>query len=58
MSAVSALDHSTTVQRYLDQAGYRTALVGKFLNRWPLRTPPPGFDHWALANGGYYDQPW
>jgi arylsulfatase A-like enzyme len=33
-------------------------MAGKFLNRWPLERPPPGFDRYALANGGYYDQTW
>jgi arylsulfatase A-like enzyme len=52
------LDQRTTVARYLHDDGYQTAMAGKFLNRWPLRTPPPGFDRYALANGGYYDQLW
>jgi arylsulfatase A-like enzyme len=52
------LDQRTTVASYLRDDGYRTAMAGKFLNRWPLRTPPPGFDRYALANGGYYDQLW
>src|ERR687892_2760462 len=26
------LDHGSTIQRYLSDAGYRTALAGKFLN--------------------------
>jgi arylsulfatase A-like enzyme len=52
------LDQTTTLARYLQEAGYHTAMAGKFLNRWPLRQPPPGYDRWALANGGYYDQTW
>jgi arylsulfatase A-like enzyme len=52
------LDQETTVARHLKDAGYRTAMAGKFLNRWPLRRPPPSFDHHAQANGGYYDQLW
>jgi arylsulfatase A-like enzyme len=52
------LDQGTTLARYLTDAGYRAAMAGKFLNRWPLRRPPPHFDRWALANGGYYDQLW
>jgi arylsulfatase A-like enzyme len=52
------LDQRTTLQRYLKDHGYRTAMAGKYLNRWPLRQPPPFFDRWSLANGGYYDQPW
>jgi arylsulfatase A-like enzyme len=52
------LDQRTTVARYLRDAGYHTAMAGKFLNRWSLRQPPPHFDRYALANGGYYDQLW
>ena len=52
------LDQRTTLARYLKDAGYHTAMAGKFLNRWPLKTPPPAYDRYALANGGYYDQVW
>jgi arylsulfatase A-like enzyme len=52
------LDQSTTLASYLKDAGYHTAMAGKFLNRWPLKTPPPAYDRYALANGGYYDQVW
>jgi arylsulfatase A-like enzyme len=56
-----ALDHDTTIQRYLDDAGYSTGLVGKFLNEWPLGQAPPHFDRWALCSpcseGGYVDRP-
>jgi arylsulfatase A-like enzyme len=52
------LDHNSTIQRYLDQAGYRTALAGKFLNLWPVEQKPPHFDRWALLrpeNSGYFN---
>ena len=52
------LDQTTTMASELRDAGYATAMAGKFLNRWPLERPPPGFDRYALANGGYYDQTW
>ena len=39
-------------------AATTSAMAGKFLNRWPLRTPPPRFDRCPQANGGYYDQLW
>jgi arylsulfatase A-like enzyme len=52
------LDQGTTLARYLQDAGHATAMAGKFLNRWPLRRPPPHFDRYALANGGYYRQLW
>jgi arylsulfatase A-like enzyme len=51
------LDHATTVQRYLHDAGYRTAIAGKFLNDWPLRVPPPHFDRYAITNGSYFETP-
>lgn len=41
------LDHDATIQRYLSDAGYTTAIFGKFLNDWALRTPPH-FDRYAL----------
>ena len=44
-----ALDHSTTIQRYLHDAGYETAIVGKFLNRWDFSQPPPYFDGFTLV---------
>ena len=57
-----ALDQSTTIQRYLHDAGYQTAAVGKFLNTLhdnsgnPHR--PDYFDRWAImrtANFPYRD---
>jgi arylsulfatase A-like enzyme len=50
-----ALDHRDTVQRYLQDAGYITALVGKFLNHWPLDEAPPYFDRYTLVQPGYQD---
>jgi arylsulfatase A-like enzyme len=46
-------DHSLTMERLLQQAGYRTAYVGKFLNGWPNASPPPFFTDRALVAGGY-----
>ena len=45
---VDALDHRTTIQHYLDAAGYRTGLFGKFLNEWDVADDPPAFDDWAF----------
>ena len=46
------LDHSTTLQRYLNDAGYRTGIVGKFLNPpWRFADNPPYFDEWATVGG-------
>lgn len=56
---------TSTIATWLHGAGYRTALVGKYLNGYS--TPgaayvPPGWDYWramtrldpTAANGGYY----
>jgi arylsulfatase A-like enzyme len=51
----SALDASTTIQRYLHDAGYTTALFGKYLNQWDFTRPPPHFDAFTMvrAQGDY-----
>jgi arylsulfatase A-like enzyme len=47
------------MQRYLQDAGYRTAISGKFLNQWGPDEPPPYFDRWAIfLQGEYYDRQW
>ena len=46
------LDQDATVQRYLRDAGYTTAVVGKFLNNWPVDEDPPNFDRWAAYKSG------
>ena len=54
----------TTLQRYLQRAGYRTAIVGKYFNDWDLGRRPPWFDRWWVFSpgdsgaGGYYDTRW
>ncbi|MGH9283344.1 MAG: sulfatase family protein, partial [Acidimicrobiales bacterium] len=47
------LDQDATLQRWLHDAGYHTALAGKFLLHW--QGPLPHFDHFAHTNGGYDD---
>jgi len=56
----SLLDKHTTLPVWLRRAGYRTALVGKFLNKYTDlhgATPAPGFDRWFSYDGhpGYYN---
>jgi arylsulfatase A-like enzyme len=38
------LDQKSTLQRYLEDDGYQTGIVGKYLNSWT--GPPPHFDQW------------
>ncbi|MGH2654590.1 MAG: sulfatase family protein [Actinomycetota bacterium] len=38
------LDPKSTIQRYLGTAGYRTAIVGKYLNSW--KGQPSHFEQW------------
>lgn len=42
-----------TFPKYLQRAGYQTALIGK----WHLHTLPTGFDHWEIVpgQGDYYN---
>ena len=61
-SGGSHLDESSTVATWLNAAGYRTGLVGKYLNDYPFGRgdyKPPGWDYWAVHTGkgnlGYYD---
>lgn len=45
----SSLDESTTVAAWLQEAGYHTGLVGKYLNQYPFdREPyvPQGWERW------------
>lgn len=49
------LDHETTIERYLSDAGYQTALVGKWLNAWPITQNPPFWDRWAVMQPDYFD---
>src|SRR5688500_5661067 len=51
------LDRDWISPRYLRDAGYRTALVGKFLTDWVFRYEPPHFDQYAAFQGGYVDAP-
>src|SRR5665809_144122 len=51
------LNHEHTLQRYLYDGGYRTALLGKFLNSWPREDPPPYFERFVLGTGYYKQKP-
>ncbi len=43
-----ALAQDSTVHAQLMDAGYRTALVGKYLNGWPVEDDPPFFHRWNV----------
>jgi arylsulfatase A-like enzyme len=53
---------SSTFATWLQRAGYRTALLGKYLNNYPSEASgpnyvPPGWNTWFVPNGGdYYGQ--
>jgi arylsulfatase A-like enzyme len=50
------LVQESTVQYYLQQNGYRTGIVGKYLNSWPEATQdPPYFDRWAVIDDTSYN---
>ena len=52
----------TSIQKALKEAGYRTALFGKFLNAWPLERDPSYLDQWGviphISPDGYYSGEW
>jgi arylsulfatase A-like enzyme len=45
------LIQQSTLQYYLQRAGYETALFGKYLNGWDISQPPPYFDRYAATTG-------
>jgi arylsulfatase A-like enzyme len=51
------LNQQSTVQRYLQDQGYRTGIFGKYLNNWESADSPPHFDDWAIFSrpNRYYD---
>jgi arylsulfatase A-like enzyme len=47
------LDQRYTLQHYLKQNGYATALYGKYFNAWNLLHNPTDFDNWSIFSAGY-----
>ena len=58
LGGYAAFDPASTAATWLDDAGYQTAFVGKFLNGYGSVRPvavPPGWDDWhASVDGGHY----
>lgn len=52
--AVDSLRFSQTLPAYLKRAGYRTALFGKYFNKWPKDRAPRFFDRYAVSGADYY----
>jgi arylsulfatase A-like enzyme len=46
---------SSTLGTWLQAAGYRTALMGKYLNGYGGVVVPPGWDFWRGSTQGYYN---
>ncbi|HEX9823834.1 MAG TPA: sulfatase [Actinomycetota bacterium] len=55
-----AFDEAGSVQRYLHEAGYRTGILGKFLNGWDLERNPAYLDDWAIftSSSNYHRSTW
>jgi arylsulfatase A-like enzyme len=45
------INQDATIQRFLHDAGYVTAIAGKYLNRWDPEQNPSYFDRWAIHLG-------
>jgi arylsulfatase A-like enzyme len=52
-----AFDDRSTVATWLDEAGYRTGMLGKYFNGYEGPYVPPGWDRWfaTYVNGAFYD---
>ena len=52
-----AFHDTSTVATWLQEAGYRTALMGKYLNGYGSSYVPPGWDRWFVTwdEGAYFD---
>lgn len=56
--STSSINDTTTIAVDMQEAGYQTALIGKYLNGYSSRFSnytPPGWDRWfAVPTGAYY----
>jgi N-acetylglucosamine-6-sulfatase len=53
---VGSFDDSSTIATWLHDAGYTTALIGRYLNGYIGPSVPPGWDRWVAYSGApdYY----
>jgi N-acetylglucosamine-6-sulfatase len=47
-------DRGDTLPVWLRRAGYRTGMIGKFMNHYRGNHPAPGFDQWFAGSGTYF----
>lgn len=52
-AAAKEFDQGPTLQRMLHDAGYHTAIFGKYFNAWPLVADPANWDRWSILKDGY-----
>jgi N-acetylglucosamine-6-sulfatase len=62
LGGFSAFDPTSTIATVLQARGYRTALMGKYLNGYTRTEVPPGWDTWNAFNNPtrgvtYFDYP-
>jgi arylsulfatase A-like enzyme len=46
LGGVGAFDPTSTIATWLQGAGVRTGLIGRYLNQYDSLTIPPGWEHW------------
>ena len=51
-----SIDHRSTIQRYLRDAGYKTAIAGKYLQGYKVSFDPVFFDRWNHFSWGYLNR--
>ncbi len=55
---LNQLDKKSLVAHHLDAAGYRTGIIGKYLNSWPTTKAPPDYDDFAISQGPFFNTSW
>lgn len=55
---LAQLDMDTLLAHRLGSAGYRTGIVGKYLNGWSMQDAPPDFDRYAISQGPFFQTSW